>query len=116
MEGCSFAVTPAGTARPTRVFFRREQGGLFGLRKVVCDGCLAYQPTADDRRYFKNSLILRALWLLPLIVAGFNNWSQGLLLFALAGSALTASTVTVTVHEFGHAILARLCGLAACRS
>ena len=92
-------------------FFRRERGGLFGLPKTVCDGCVALQPPAHDKRAFRDWVIWRVVWLILLGFAAMNEPAEaaGLLAFMLA--VWVSRPVATTVHEFGHALFAAIAGL-----
>lgn len=97
-----------GFQYPDARAFRREPGYL-GFRETVCFGCRPWRPSAFERgalRAWTYRAILSA-WML-------YSWSKmdgGLWLALPAWLAMLAATpLTITIHEAGHQLAARLVG------
>ncbi|MFI4936599.1 MAG: site-2 protease family protein [Caulobacterales bacterium] len=89
-----------------RLFFRREEGGFFGLRETVCDACSAYQPTRYEKRVTANLIISQLMWI-PLVGWVFSSdSSQGLGLLTILIASLVTLPLRIIVHEAGHALAA----------
>jgi Zn-dependent protease len=105
----TFRCHTCGYRSTNAAFFRREAGGILDQPVTICAGCRPYRPLDLDRlalrRWISNALIL------GVIAYGYGSdfgtpW-QGLALFL---AATFSAPLNVTVHELGHALVARALG------
>jgi hypothetical protein len=99
-----------GYQSESKAFFRRESGGLFGFKVPVCEGCNAYRATRLDQLQLFG-MVLQQLVYVPIGYALTAQDEHGPLGVVFAEALILTGPLTALVHEFGHAIAARIAGL-----
>jgi hypothetical protein len=84
-------------------FFRREKGGVLGLRSTVCDACSPYQPTQREKRLTAGFLVWIPIWLVMVSAAGRDDPGQALGLGVLLLSGGLSLPLVIAIREGGHA-------------
>ena len=99
-----------GYRSANRDFFRRERGGLLGLRVTVCSGCLPYRASRYEQRACFSFALLLLVGAIPTFgwAAYLMGWPFAVVFLVAMASILVASTA---IHELGHALAARIAGL-----
>lgn len=89
-------------------FYRREQSGLWRLRRTFCYGCAPYRPSRNER----SPIILIVPFLIVFGAVAF--WTVELppvLIVPVVAYILVTFFLAIVVHEFGHAGAAHLVGM-----
>lgn len=95
-----------GYAADDPSFFRRERGGVFRLKQIVCDACVPYQPTRSERRSIISLLVWQPIWLAAIFAYSRDDPAQALGIVGLLFAGLASLPLATAVHEVGHAVAA----------
>jgi len=86
-------------------FFRRERGGLFGLKQTVCEGCDPVRAKPSERRSFIVWSVCVLVWSLISIDAVLSGSLDGGTIPIALLSAFLSTPIAISVHEAGHALV-----------
>ena len=91
-------------------FFRREKGGVLGLRQTVCLGCGAYQPTTLELSSTVGFWLgLPSLGLFTGMLSAATGSTVDTVIFV--GAIVLSWPIYTPIHEAGHAVGAKIAGL-----
>lgn len=99
-----------GYRSTARAFFRRERGGLLGLRQSICGGCDPYRPSHAERKLFRGVFVANLVWIGVVLLSSGGNFDEGLPMLLLVEAALLTTSIRTVVHEAGHALAGRALG------
>lgn len=91
-------------------FFRFERVGLLSRKRSVCGGCKPYVPTKREASAYVYSSFMISVGTV-IIASGWRGAEILAYWFLFGGALVLSGIVTVAVHEWGHATMARLVGM-----